>query len=623
MSDFLTEAFSAVSGAEWEEIPVAVEEFVTSEEFLNLPPLSEYQYEIVKRGSQIYRKETLLALYGEERGLKRWEETCTELILQLGKGSGKDFTSTIAVCYIVYLLLCLKDPAAYYGKPRGDAIDIINIAINSDQAKNVFFKGLREKVEKCPWFVGKYSDPGGGNKLEFVKNITVYSGHSQREAFEGLNLIVAILDEISGFALESNTGNALADTADATYQMYRASVDSRFDLGKVILLSFPRFRGDYIQQRYGPEFNSTDPNDPNPMVGAVREKEVITRTHTFKIDEELPDGVEGNEFTIEWEEDHITQYSFPGLYALRRPTWEVNPIKSIEDFKRAFFTNRADALGRYACMPSDSTQDTFFKDKEKIEEAFVARNGVDQDGIFWDGFAPRPEKEYFIHVDLSKVHDRCAIALAHVEKWISHEGDKFGDLYPVVRVDAVRWWKPSHDKPMDYKEVTNYILALRRRGFNIKLVTFDRWQSHDTMNFLNSQGIETELLSLKPEHYDDFLTTMYDDRLIGPRIPELITELRELRRIFKGQTMTIDHPRTGYKDLSDAVCGAIHNAVEHSSKPLNRTVDIVSYKQSVRKAREEKEALQPGGVIRPPKRDMPPEFAEELERISLNKIKIL
>ncbi len=33
--------------------------------------------------------------------------------------------------------------------------------------------------------------------------------------------------------------------------MYRASVDSRFpDYGKVILLSFPRYKNDYIQQRY-------------------------------------------------------------------------------------------------------------------------------------------------------------------------------------------------------------------------------------------------------------------------------------------------------------------------------------------------------------------------------------
>ena len=616
MSDFLTEAFGVVSGAEWEEIPVEIEEFVTSEDFLNLPPLSEYQYEIVRHGSQIYREETLIALYGRARGMARYEETCTEIVLQLGKGSGKDFTSTVAVCYIVYLLLCLKDPAHYYHKTRGDAIDIVNIAINAEQAKNVFFKGLREKIIRSPWFIGKYEIKN--NSIEFSKNITVYSGHSQREAFEGLNLMVAILDEISGFALESNTGNDLADTADATYKMYRASVNSRFgEFGKVIMLSFPRFRGDYIQQRYGPEWNDPVVKD---MTGVVAEKETVMRQHTFKINEDLPDGLEGNEFTIEWEEDIITRYSFPGLYALRRPTWEVNPTVDINFFKRDFLTNMADALGRYACMPSDSTDDTFIKNKQAIEESFIAKNGVDEYGIFHPNFIPKDGREYFIHVDLSKVHDRCAVALAHVEKWVSPPGDKFGDMYPVVRIDAVRYWEPSHDRPMDYKEVQDYIIALKRRGFNIKLATFDRWQSHDTMHFLEGRGIPTDILSVANKHYDDFLSVLYDERLVGPKLDKLITELRELRYIKD----KIDHPRQGYKDLSDSVAGAVFNAVSLTPKPQNREVVPMTYRKLMKQQEmERQEQARQDGVIRPPKRPMPDDIKEQFDRISVETIKLI
>ena len=53
--------------------------------------------------------------------------------------SGKNETTSVIVCYVVYKLLCLKDPAKYYGKPSGNAIDIINVAINADQAKRNFF----------------------------------------------------------------------------------------------------------------------------------------------------------------------------------------------------------------------------------------------------------------------------------------------------------------------------------------------------------------------------------------------------------------------------------------------------------------------------------------------------
>lgn len=626
MSKFFTDALSAASGEEWEEIPVTIEEFVTSERFLKLPPLSEHQYSIVRAASQIYKRETLISLYGEVEGHKRWKETYNEVVLMLGKGSGKDHCSVIAVCYIVYLLLCLKNPSGYYGMPDDEPIDLINVAINADQARTVFFNRFKTRIENCPWFnegVNGRRYTAGNNVIDFEKNVHAYSGHSQREAFEGKNLLVAILDEISAFALESNTGNDQADTADATYNMYADSVTSRFaKFGKVVLLSFPRFYGDYIMQRYGPEFN----DEENGMIGAVAEKEVILRTHTFKINEDLPDGYEGNEFTIEWEEDHITRYAFDNVFALRRPSWEVNPTKDINDYKKAFLTNKANALGKFACMPSDSTDDTFFKNKEAIETSFSAMNGVDNNGVFNVNFRPKAGVQYYIHVDLSKVHDRCAVSLAHVEKWITHADDKYHDLLPVVKIDAVRWWKPSKTQPMDYREVTNYIMDLKKRGFDIRLVTFDRWQSHDTRNYLEARGMKTDNLSVANQHYDDFLTVMYDDRLVGPRIQELVDELRQLRYIKD----KVDHPRTGFKDLSDAVCGSIWNAVQYTMKPSSRDVEVVTLDQIRKRQRaaalaEHEKALareNKGGVIRAPKQ-MPQNITEDIDNISTEAIRII
>ena len=116
--DFL----EALEDSPFEEEPVDAKTFVESEDFLGQPPLSDIQYDIVKAMSQVYRKEDLIRLMGFEEGSRYYKKyTKNEIILQLGKGSGKDFTSTVAVAYIVYKLLCLKDPARYYGKPSGDA----------------------------------------------------------------------------------------------------------------------------------------------------------------------------------------------------------------------------------------------------------------------------------------------------------------------------------------------------------------------------------------------------------------------------------------------------------------------------------------------------------------------
>lgn len=548
-----------LGGDEFEEKPVTIEEFVTSEEFLGLPPLSEYQYTAIRAMSQIYKQSTLINLYGEEAGNKRWSQTCNEVILQLGKGSGKDYMSTIAVAYMVYLLLCLKDPARYYGKPPGDAIDILNIAINAQQAQNVFFDNFKKRISNSPWFVGKYTPKA--SSIAFDKSITCHSGHSERESWEGYNVMCVILDEISGFATESTSGNEQAKTANAIYDMYRASVDSRFpDFGKVVLLSFPRYKNDYIQQKYDE---------------AVASKNVHIRTHKFILDP-MAENAEENTFSIEWEEDEIVAYNYPKVYALKRPTWEINPTRSIEDFKIQFYKNPIDALSRFACMPPEAT-DAFFRSREKIETCFrLPTNAVDENGRFAEWFKPEEEREYFIHVDLAQKHDHCAVAMAHVDKWVKVGGfNDYDVINPFVVVDAIRWWTPTSDKAVEFKDVKNYILELRARGFKIKKVTFDRWNSFDIMNELKSLGMNAETLSVAKKHYDDMAMIIAEERLVGPAVKLLIDELLQLRIIRD----KVDHPRKGSKDLADAVVGSVYNAISGSSKQVGlKEIEVHTWK---------------------------------------------
>jgi hypothetical protein len=600
---------------DFEEIPVDIEEFVTSPDYLNLPtPLSEYQYQLIKVSTQIYRKESLIEIYGEEKGLKRWSQTYKEVIFQLGKGSGKDFTSTIACAYLVYLLLCLKDPAHYFGKPPGDNIDILNVATNATQAANVFFAGFVNRITRSPWFVNKYRPKQG--VYNFDKNINVYSGHSEREGWEGYNLIYVVLDEISGFATNVNTGNDQANTAAATYKMYKQSLTSRFpDVGKLVLLSFPRYKNDYIQQRYN--YATRGKNNTGQV-------ETIIRSHTFKIDKELPDGIDGNEFTIQWEEDHIIRYGTPNVYALKRPSWEVNPTRDIEDYLEAFLDDPVDSLGRFACMPPEA-EDAFFKSREKIEHAFSSSNALDESNRFYDDFKPDPDAVYFVHVDLAQKHDRCAVALAHVSKFVTRDikGGRNNEPAPFVKVDAVRWWTPTSEKSVDFTEVREYILTLQSMGFNIRLVTFDRWNSHDLSQELREYGLRVDTLSVAKKHYTDMAMVVHEERLEGPDIGILIDELLQLKVT---RTDKIDHPTKGSKDLSDATCGAIYNAIAGTPRG-DREIEVIT-DLTVRKGwAESLPEPTDSGVIRAPKRSSfyededidddlkPPSLAEYLSKI--------
>ena len=540
----------------FDEIPVDAKTFVEGEDYLGQPPLSDTQYDIVKAMSQIFRKEDLIDMMGTEEGSRYYNKyTKNEIILQLGKGSGKDFTSTVACSYIVYKLLCLKDPARYFGKPSGDAIDIINVAINAQQAKNVFFKGFKSKIERSPWFAGKFY--AKAESIEFDKGITVYSGHSERESHEGLNLILAVLDEISGFANEVGTGNDQGKTADNIYKAFRASVDSRYpDLGKVALLSFPRYPGDFISQRYD---------------DVIADKEVVTKTHTFVMNPDLPEDQAGNSLTIEWDEDSIISYKYPGVFALKRPTWVVNPTRKIDDFKLAFFTDMGDAMQRFACIPTFAS-DAFFKQRDKVQQAMSIRNPIDSVRRFEETFKPDPDKVYYVHADLAQKHDKCAVAIAHVEKWVNIQVVKdYEQIAPIVVVDAVAWWEPRIEGPVDLSEVKQWIQNLRRLGFNIGQVSFDRWQSFDIQNELKAIGMRTDTVSVAKKHYEDMAMLIYEDRLVMPAIDLLFEELTELKIVKQNR---VDHPRKSSKDLADAVCGAVYGAISHTPRNMNDEVEI-------------------------------------------------
>jgi hypothetical protein len=205
--------------------------------------------------------------------------------------------------------------------------------------------------------------------------------------------------------------------------------------------------------------------------------------------------------------------------------------------------------------------------------------------------------------------------MAHVDKWTTKKvyGNE-NTAAPHVIVDSVRYWTPTKEKVVDFNEVKEYILALKSRGFNIKRVTFDRWNSFDMMEQLRAYGMKCETLSVAKNHFEDMSLAVTEGRIHGPFIPLLIKELLQLRVVGKNK---VDHPRTGSKDLADSVCGAIYNAMSLTPKSDN-VVSIVSdyYDYDYDDMPEQQENERPednDGVIRPPqKREMPPGLKEYL-----------
>jgi len=572
----------------FEEKPVDLKTWLYSKDHMSLMPLSDIQEQIIELGSNIYFEETWAELVGKAKARKMADANKRELFFLLGKGSGKDLMSELICLRIVYLLLCLKDPAAYYGKPAGDYIDIVNVAANARQASNVFFAGLKTRLKHCRWFNGKYK--ARSLDIEFDKSIRIHSLNSENEATEGLNIMVAVLDELDSFDEGDTTQNA-----EKMYKTLRGTVASRFDeVGKVLVLSFPRRKDGFIMNKY------------NDFVG---EKEVVKYQHTFVLNKKLPPGTEGNEFTIEWEEDEIISYKYDNVWALRRPTWRVNPTKTPDSFLAEFHSDVNDALGRFAACPQDTDGiHDWYRDKARIDALFSNPNGVDSDGSI--RIKPDPDKEYYVHVDLALVQDNAAVALAHVDKFAQVElGNTLLDPAPFVVVDLVRYWKPSKERPLDFSDIRAFIISLRKMGFNIRKVTFDRWQSTQIIEQLNGVGILAEKLSVLRDQYNEFALLMGEGRVTGPDSDLLKKELKTIIINEKGK---VDHPgRTG-NDLADATCGAIWNAANLTEMP-DGSMEIVTFADIARKNREERQIND--NVIRPESNAMPSDLADFLDGI--------
>jgi hypothetical protein len=87
---------------------------------------------------------------------------------------------------------------------------------------------------------------------------------------------------------------------------------------------------------------------------------------------------------------------------------------------------------------------------------------------------------------------------------------------------------------------------------------------------------------------------VYEDRVMMPHIQILLDEMSQLRIVSDKK---VDHPRKGSKDLSDAVTGAVYNAIAHTPRNLNQEISIHSWKSVTKeRAAEASESL-----IVPPK----------------------
>jgi hypothetical protein len=525
------------------EEPVPIQRFVTDKKYLGLPPLSDIQLEIARHITQIFKPETLSMLMGEQEGIDYYNRyTVNEVICQLGKGSGKDHVSRVSLAYISYLLHCLRDPLEYFGKASGVYIDLVNLAVNAKQAQQVFFDPLKNLLLASPWANDVGFEPRVQEIFWFDRPVRMFSGHSEAEGWEGYEVLTVVLDEISAFKTDGELKGQLRNKGSASeiYEMARASITSRFpSVGKVVLLSFPRFRGDFIQQRY---------------------KSVID------------DLVEQGGIVLDEKMGNRGGYREAQSWALKASTWEVNPTRHKEEFENEFRRDPIMARARFMCEPPEMV-DAYFRDPESVRAAFrYKQTPVDEEGRFAEWFLGSDTHARYIHVDLGLKRDRAAVCMVHSPGFKQIKTLGGVENLPIIEMDYIQSWKAEDNSEIPFAAIRTTIAELTRR-FTVVSVTFDQWNSADMIQSLRSLGINADLHTVAKKDYDTLSTAIYDGRLRGYWNDILVED--ELLKLKLINNTKVDHPTTGSKDLADSVAGATFMCISNMSSDFEIDIEIL------------------------------------------------
>lgn len=489
------------------EEPIPIEKFATDKKYLGLSNgLSEIQLELARHIVQIFKPETLIQLHGEEKGLDIYERySCNEVVAMVGKGGGKDYTSRICFAYISYLFHCLRDPLEYYGKDFGTDLILLNLAVNSQQAHQVFFDPFKNLLLRSPYFNEVGFEPRVREVKFFSRPVKCLSGHSESEGWEGYDLHTVVLDEIAAFKTDvelSADPVRARGSASQIYNMSKFSVMSRFpDIGKVVLLSFPRFKGDFITSRY----------------------------------------------------EGATVHQEPKVWALKAATFEMNPTITRESLESEYQRNPIEAKSRFECDPPEM-EDAFFREPEKVRAAFYfGDDPMNEDGTWKPWFNGTDGLPRFIHVDLGLKRDNCGLAMIHCAGMKDIEVFGSTETLPILNVDLVHSWEAKPGAEINFAAVRQMILDLSRK-FSVAMVTFDFWNSADMMQALRNAGIPTEAFVVKKPAYETLSTAIYDGRLRGYWNEALVED--ELLKLKLINNIKVDHPTGGSKDMADSLAGA-------------------------------------------------------------------
>lgn len=477
------------------------------------------------------------------------------LILPIGRRSGKTTISACIAAYETYKLINKGNPQRYYGLAPSNPIRLISVATGKDQA-GLLYEEVSHHFAKCSFFK-RYT---ANNTLSYARFQTPHD-----------------IEEFGSYAENPRArASVRVSFAACNAKSLRGSGNVLIILDEVA--HFLEQGGSSAEEVYTALSPSNAAFTPKDEFGLPIDGD-STQSHGRIIMISSPLGKQGL-FYLKFKQAMEGGDSSSNMLAVQAPTWEVNPTISASVFKEEYAFDPRKFAVEFGAEFSDRTLG-WLEDPQDLLDCI--------DKSLRPRSRGQARQAYFVGFDLGLVNDASAVAISHIDP----EGRIVVDY--VGKMKAGEGEHADKDR-LEFEDVAHWLYILSRR-FRFYKGLFDQWGAIPLEQALAKKGVtqlEGKLFSQKEksEIWQNFKSMLWDRVGDKPRLAlyditdrekqeylrreetppehyEYIEEILQLQATFKSKyVIEVQAPQTDGKhdDLADALARSIYLASQHLGK---------------------------------------------------------
>ena len=556
------------------QTPVGIQQFIEDDYYLGR----------VLRNNLFPRlKEDLIELFAGEY---------SEVLLIGSQGWGKSLMATVGICYDIYLVSCIEEPAAAFGMIPGSNITFYMASVRELQAKRVLFTSLYNLVKSCPYFHEQFPyESNLQNEIRFPQNVNCYPVAASEQALLGEGVFSAAFDEMNFMAVvehsKLNPEGGGYDQAVSIYnrlsQRIRTRMNQRGRLpGHLWLISSARYPNDFTERKarealmderiFVREYATWETRPAGTYLPEKFKVEVGDVTRRTRVLDGTEEGVNQErilevpmDFKAEFDKDPdnaVRNYGGVSILTIRPFIPRREKIQDM--FVMAEKAGMKHPFSAFTVTLQDAREKLFPQFLHWVPSFDEYRKPILRDGKPVMMLAPGP---YFAHIDLAKNQDAAGLVIGHVIDSVQIQMGVMEDMHfetkPIVRIDLALQIVAPKGGEIQIASARGILYRLRELGMQFGTVSYDGWQSVESVQTLNAEGFTALVYSVDKttDAYEETKRALYDDRLLCVRNPILEKELGALR--IDDKLRRIDHPTPhGSKDVSDGLAAVVHHAEE-------------------------------------------------------------